>query len=63
MAPLSLADCAHATTYRGDTQAARYVMQWYANRKRWADETLRARWDGASALLGWWYTLGEPVLG
>lgn len=61
MAPTTLTDHARTATYEGDFDAARYVLRWYADRKRWTDETFRARWDGASALLGWWHGLEEAA--
>lgn len=57
---MNLTDRARAAAYEGDVSAARYVLRWYADRKSWADETFRARWDGACALLGWWHELGAP---
>lgn len=55
-----LTDHAHRAAYKGDEEAARYVLRAHADRKGWADETFRARWDGASALLSWWRTL-DPI--
>lgn len=57
---MNLTDHARAAAYEGDFYAARYVLRWYADKQGWADETLRARWDGASALLGWWHKQGAP---
>lgn len=56
-----LHDHALKATYGGDRKSARYVLRDYADRKGWADETFRARWDGASALLFWWDTLDREV--
>ncbi len=50
---------AHRAAYQGDFQSAFYVLRLHADLRGWTDETLRARWDGASALLTWWHTL-EP---
>ena len=58
---MNLTDYARAATYEGNVHAARYVLQWYADKQSWADETLRARWDGASALLEWWRGLDTFV--
>jgi integrase len=55
-----LQDCAFAASRYGDIKSARYVLRHHADRKRWCDETLRARWDGATALLNWWHVL-DPV--
>ena len=54
---------AHALTasLKGDLESAHYVLRHLADRKRWCDETFRARWDGAAALLSWWHTL-NPVM-
>lgn len=52
-----LQDHALAASRYGDIKSARYVLRHHADRKRWCDETFRARWDGAAALLAWWYTL------
>ncbi len=57
---MHLTDRARAAAYEGDFRAARYALRWYADRKGWADETFRARWDGASALLGWWHEQDAP---
>ncbi len=52
-----LHDHAQRTAYHGDRKSARYILRGYADRKGWANETFRARWDGASALLAWWHLL------
>lgn len=52
-----LQTCALAAAHRGDWMAARYVLRYLADCKRWCDETYRARWDGGAALLAWWYQL------
>ena len=57
---MNLTDYARAAAYEGNVHAARYVLRWYADRRFWADETFRARWDGASALLGWWHEQDAP---
>lgn len=46
-----------AAAHRGDWLAARYVLRYLADCKRWCDETYRARWDGGAALLAWWHQL------
>lgn len=56
-----LHDHARRAAYYGDRRSARFVLRTYADRKGWANETFRARWDGASALLSWWDTLDEEV--
>lgn len=56
----TLQDHAHAASRYGDATGARVVLQHLADRKGWCDETFRARWDGAAALLVWWHSL-EPV--
>ena len=47
--------CARAVSQTGNVTAARYLFQFYSDRKRWTAETYRARWDGAAALLSWWH--------
>lgn len=41
----------------GDRKLARMLLREYGIDKRWSNETLRARWDGGAALLGWWHDL------
>ena len=55
-----LQDHALAASRHGTLGGAQYVLRHHADHKRWCDETLRARWDGAAALLAWWHAL-EPV--
>jgi integrase len=50
-------DDSHNVAYSGDKRLARRVLREYSIDKRWSDETLRARWDGAAALLTWWRDL------
>ena len=52
---------AFIASHRAEPESARYVLRYLADRKRWCDETYRARWDGAAALLSWWRTL-DPVV-
>ncbi len=47
----------HNVAYSGDSKLARMLLRDYGIDKRWSNETLRARWDGAAALLGWWRDL------
>lgn len=56
----ALPELARLAAFEGDLDAARYVLRWYADLRGWTDETFRARWDGASALLGWWHELDAP---
>lgn len=56
-----LLEYARLASYNGHVQAAHYVLRWYADRQAWTDETFRARWDGASALLVWWGELAETA--
>ena len=48
-------------SHRGKLESSWYVLRYLADHKRWCDETFRARWDGAAALLSWWHTL-DPVV-
>ena len=50
-----LMTCAYSAARSGDWEAARYVLRWYGDMKRWTTETFRARWDGAASLLVWWH--------
>lgn len=56
-----LHDHVRRAAYGGDRESARYVLRNYADRRGWADETFRARWDGASALLSWWDALDTEM--
>lgn len=56
----ALPELARLTAYEANYVAARYVLRWYADGKGWTNETFRARWDGASALLGRWHEQGAP---
>ncbi len=56
----TIQDHALAASRYGEVASARHVLRHLADRRRWCDETFRARWDGAAALLSWWHTL-EPV--
>lgn len=47
----------HNAAYSGDSKLARRILRDYGIDKRWSSETLRARWDGAAALLAWWRDL------
>ena len=60
MSQPALPELARLAAFDGDFDAARYVLRWYADRRGWSDETVRARWDGSSALLGWWHGLDAP---
>jgi len=59
--PTPLQAHALAAARHGDMESARYVLRYVADHKRWCDETLRARWDGAAALLTWWYELDSTL--
>lgn len=50
-------DDSHNVAYSGDSKLARMLLREYGIDKRWSNETLRARWDGTTALLGWWRDL------
>lgn len=52
---------AQRAAYHGDVRNALYVLRLHADLKGWTDETLRARWDGAAALLTWWHTLDPEM--
>lgn len=52
---------AQRAAYQGDFQSAFYVLRLHADLKGWTEETLRARWDGAAALLTWWHTLDPEM--
>ena len=45
----------YAAAYQGDYVEAKSLLT--ARTKSRNPETLRARWDGAAALLGWWHKL------
>ncbi len=47
----------YASAHKGHRDEAKLILSDYGRRKRWTRETLRARWDGASALLAWWHNL------
>lgn len=47
----------HEVAYSGNKKLARRLLHDYGIDKQWSNETLRARWDGAAALLDWWRTL------
>jgi hypothetical protein len=56
----SLLEQSRATAYSGSRRDAKMVLQTYGlTHRRWTTETMRARWDGAAALLDWWHAL-EP---
>ncbi|CAA9582593.1 MAG: hypothetical protein AVDCRST_MAG86-3016 [uncultured Truepera sp.] len=57
----SLQDHALAASRHGSHESARYVLRFVADRKSWCEETFRARWDGAAALLTWWHDLDPTV--
>ena len=59
--PTPLQAHALAAARHGDLASARYVLRYVADRKRWCDETLRARWDGAATLLRWWHELDSTL--
>lgn len=50
-------EAAHEDSYFG----AAYVLLAYGDSRLWTDETRRARWDGAAALLAWWHEQDEVV--
>jgi hypothetical protein len=47
----------HNVAYSGDKRAANRLLHDYGIEKQWSRETLRARWNGAAALLDWWGAL------
>ncbi len=47
----------HEIAFTGNKTCARRLLRDYGFDKRWSNETLRARWDGAAALLDWWRAL------
>ncbi len=51
----------HNVAYSGDSKPARRLLREYGSDKRWSGETIRARWDGAAALIGWWHDLPPAV--
>lgn len=56
----SLLTQSNAAAYKGSRRDAKRVLQTYGlTYRHWTPETLRARWDGAAALLDWWHAL-EP---
>jgi len=56
----SLLEQSRATAYTGSSRDAKMVLHTYGlTHCRWTPETMRARWDGAAALLDWWHAL-EP---
>jgi site-specific recombinase XerD len=48
-------------TLTGDVQAARLLLEWQADYRKWTPETARARWDGTARFLAWWCTLPAHV--
>lgn len=56
----SLTEQSYAAAYKGSRRDAKAVLHTYGlTYCRWTPETMRARWDGAAALLDWWLAL-EP---
>ncbi len=51
----------HEVAYTGNKTCARRLLRAYGFDKGWSSETLRARWDGAAALINWWRALPPAV--
>lgn len=60
MEPFSYTKYRDSVSTTGDYRKAYALLVFYGQVKRWQQETIRARWDGAKALLDWWHTL-SPV--
>ena len=50
---------AHRAAYEGNYSSAEELLRLYAKHHHWCDETLRARRNGADALVSWWRNLPE----
>ena len=56
-----LPDYAREAAHEGSYFGANYVLLAYGDSRLWTDETRRARWDGAAALLAWWHEQDETL--
>lgn len=51
----------HEVAFTGNKKLAHRLLREYGIDKQWSNETVRARWDGAAALLNWWRELPEAM--